>query len=73
MALLKFRVVGPMPIRDAVTKESVQTGGEVTLDDAPVHRPEAPNSPHAATLIDALIKAGCIEPLEAPKKAPKAD
>ena len=38
MALQRFRVTGVMPIRDAVTKESVQQGGIVTLDDEPVAR-----------------------------------
>lgn len=69
MALKQFTVVGVMPIRDAVTKESVQKGGVVTLDDAEVERPKG--KPLAATDIDALIAAGCIAPVD-PAKAEKA-
>lgn len=60
MALLKFEVTGEMPIRDAVTKESVRKGGIVTLDDAEV--PRTKGKPLAPTIIEALIASGCIKP-----------
>jgi len=62
MALKRFRVTGVMPIRDAKTRESVTTGGLVHLDDAEVVRKKG--TPLAATDIEALIDAGCIEPAE---------
>jgi len=80
MALRNFTVTGVMPIRDAQTRESVMTGGVVTLDDAPV--PRAGHKPLAATHIDSLVASGCIapfaepaveEPIVEPKKATKAE
>lgn len=74
MALQRFEVIGVMPIRDAVTKESIQQGGIVTLDDAEVPRGMGlngrPAKPLAATNIAALIESGCIRPVaEKPAKA----
>jgi hypothetical protein len=72
VALHRFKVTGPMPIRDAVTKESIQPGGIVTLDDAPVPRGPGlngrPAKPLAATNIAALVESGLIAPV-AEKKA----
>lgn len=67
MALQRFEVIGVMPIRDAVTKESVQQGGVVTLDDEEVPRGPGlggkPAKPLAATNIAALLEAGLIQPV----------
>lgn len=75
MALLKFVVSGAMPIRDAVTKESILPGGVVTLDDQPVPRGLGlngkPAKPLAATNIAALLEAGLITPVEAEKATKK--
>lgn len=68
MALAQYEVTGGIPIRDAVTRESVAPGGIVTLDDAEV--PRAQGKPLAGTQIQALIDAGCIRPVAA--KAGKA-
>ena len=67
MAKAQYEVTGVMPIRDAVTKESVGQGGIVTLDDAEV--PRAKGKPLAGTNIAALIEAGAIRPVEAKAKA----
>jgi hypothetical protein len=55
-ATATYEVAGVMPIRDAVTRESVQPGGTVRLDPT-------------RTNIDALIEAGSLKPL--PAKAEK--
>ncbi|MGE5827706.1 MAG: hypothetical protein ACM30G_04990 [Micromonosporaceae bacterium] len=68
MTLKRFEVVGAMPIRDAVTKESVGRGGVVTLDDDEV--PRKAGKPLAATLIQPLLDCGAIRPVE-DKKAEK--
>lgn len=71
MALARYKVVGVMPIRDAVTKEDVTTGGIVQLDDEPIERKDAsgrPVTPLGATIISALVQSGCIEPIEETKK-----
>lgn len=73
MALVRYQVIGAMPIRDAVTKESVKAPGIVTLDDEEV--PRKKGKPLAATIISALIESGCIaaKPYVEPKgKAEKA-
>jgi hypothetical protein len=67
MAKARYEVIGVMPIRDAETKESVPTGGIVTLDDADV--PRAKGKPLAGTRIEWLIEAGLIRPVEEKKKA----
>lgn len=54
MALVKFTVAGDLPVRDAVTKQSVTKGNEVTLDDE-------------RTIIAALLESGAVKPLEAAK------
>jgi hypothetical protein len=55
-ATATYEVTGALPIRDAVTRESVQPGGTVRLDPT-------------RTNIDALIEAGSLKPL--PAKAEK--
>lgn len=53
-------VTGPHPIRDAVTRESVEEGGMVRLNPA-------------ETLIDALVEIGAVKVVPADKpKAAKA-
>ena len=59
MALAKYEVIGVLPIRDALTKESVPTGGIVTLDDE-------------KTIIPALLESGAVKLVEAKPKAEKA-
>lgn len=74
MALEKFEVTGIMSIRDALTKESVPTGGIVTLDTEPVARKDdfgRPVKPLAATMINGLIASGAIKRIEAAPKARK--
>ncbi len=53
-----YEVAGVLPIRDAVTRESVHSGGTVRLDPT-------------RTNIDALIEAGSLKPL--PVKAKKSE
>ncbi len=64
--IARYRVIGAMPIRDVVTKESIPAGQIVQL--------EARDSDltKGSTLIDALIDAGCIEPAREPVKPTKA-
>lgn len=45
---IEAKVVGELPIRDAVTREDVLTGDVVRLDPT-------------TTLLSALVEAGCIE------------
>lgn len=53
------KVVGAMPIRDAVTREDVPEGQTVRLDPA-------------KTIIKALVQAGAVELIDT-KAGPKAD
>lgn len=85
MALRTYRVVGALPIRDAVTKESVCGAGCVStsashehsatdlvqLDDEPVRRSDG--RPWAGTRVDALIVAGHVKPYEEAKPAPAVE
>jgi hypothetical protein len=71
VALAKYIVTGDLPIRDAVTRQSVHKGDLVTLDDAPMPRTDEFGRsvrPLAATLISALIEQGAIKPAPKPKK-----
>lgn len=56
-ATVVAEVTGPLPIRDAVTRESVETGGTVRLNPA-------------KTLVQALVDAGSIKVLPTPKGKP---
>lgn len=84
---VRARVVGPMPVRDSVTRESVGTGGIVQLlvrDPDTTKLPTCPRHPKkgvrrseqtcicGAVLIDPLVESGAIELLpDAPAKAEK--
>jgi len=70
MALLRCKVVGAIPIRDAITKAAILTGGEVVLDDSPggwkggqKRGVGQDGGKLAGTLIAPLVEAGCIEVL----------
>ena len=56
LATLTVEVTGALPIRDFVTRESVELGGTVRL---------APDRTH----VDALVEIGAIKLLPAAKKA----
>lgn len=69
--LVRCKVVGALPVRDFVTKESVPEGGVVQLC------PRLPNEerpPQGSVLIEALVSAGSVqvlpdEPAKVEKKA----
>ena len=72
---VKAKVTGDVSIRDAVTREPVQPGGEVTLlvrvpgmplESCPRHPKRGVNDPKQqcvchSTLIDPLVEGGLIE------------
>ena len=58
-ATVTAEVTGPLPIRDAVTRESVERGGQVRLN---------PDK----TLIGALVEAGHIKVIPPGKSKPAA-
>jgi len=67
--LIRCKVTGAVPIRDYVTKESVQPGDVVIL--AP--RTLRDGNPDPDTVVvDALVAAGAVEVLPAAKPATKA-
>lgn len=67
MALVRCKVVGVLPIRDALTHEAVSQGNEVVLSDEPVPRKPGADGkavkPLAATIIIALVESGAVEVL----------
>lgn len=66
--LVRCKVTGAMPIRDYVTKESVQPGDVVQLKPRP-HGTAEPGT----VVIEALVAAGAVEVLEDKAKSdPKA-
>jgi hypothetical protein len=67
--LVRAKVTGAVPIRDYVTRESVQPGDVVTL--AP--RTLRDGNPEPDTVvIDALVASGAIDVLPESKPGPKA-
>lgn len=70
MALYRCKVVGEIPIRDSVSKESIPPGGEVRLDDSPGGwkggrklAPHEPGGKLAGVRIADLVEGGLIEVL----------